>query len=35
MNLVNLQEAANFFIIGFLELSVLFLGVSLLVEIIS
>lgn len=35
MNLVNLQEAANFFIIGFLELSVLFLGVSLLVEIIN
>lgn len=31
----NLQEALSFFIIGFLELSVLFLGVSFLVEILN
>lgn len=35
MNLINLQEALSFFIIGFLELSVLFLGVSFLVEILN
>lgn len=35
MNLMNLQEALSFFVIGFLELSVLFLGVSFLVEILN
>ncbi len=35
MNLVNLQEALSFFIIGFLELSVLFLGISFLVEMLN
>ena len=35
MNLNNLQEALSFFFIGFLELSVLFLGVSFLVEILN
>lgn len=35
MQLANFQEAGSFFIIGFLELSVLFLGVSLLVEVLN
>ncbi len=35
MNIENLQEALSFFIIGFLELSVLFLGVSFFVEILN
>jgi len=35
MTLVNLEEALSFFIIGFLELSILFLGVSFLVEILN
>jgi len=35
MNLENLTETLSFFIIGFLELSVLFLGVSFLVEILN
>jgi len=35
MNLENLQEAMNFFIFGFIELSILFLGVSFLVEILN
>ncbi len=35
MNLDNLQEAINFFIFGFLELSVLFLVISLFVEVIN
>jgi len=35
MNIDNLLEALSFFIIGFLELSVLFLGVSFLVEILN
>lgn len=35
MEIVNFKEAGSFFIIGFLELSVLFLGVSLLVEVLN
>lgn len=35
MSLANFQEAGSFFIVGFLELSVLFLGVSLLVEVLN
>ena len=35
MNLHNLQEAVSFFINGFLELSVLFLVISLFVEVIN
>ena len=35
MNLNNLQEAVEFFIVGFLELSVLFLGISFFVEILN
>lgn len=35
MNLHNLQEASSFFIYGFLELSVLFLVISLFVEVIN
>jgi len=35
MNLNNIEEAISFFVFGFIELSVLFLGVSLLVEIIN
>lgn len=35
MNTESLQEALNFFIIGFIELSILFLGVSFLVEILN
>jgi len=35
MNLNNLEEATNFFLFGFLELFVLFLAISLLVEIIN
>lgn len=35
MNLENLQEAISFFIMGFLELSVLFLAISFLVEILN
>jgi uncharacterized membrane protein YraQ (UPF0718 family) len=35
MNLHNLQEAGSFFIFGFLELSVLFLVISLFVEVIN
>lgn len=35
MNLINLQETVSFFIIGFLELSVLFLVISFFVEILN
>ncbi len=35
MSIQNLQEALSFFIIGFLELSVLFLGISFFVEILN
>lgn len=35
MNLNNIEEVMHFFVFGFLELSVLFLGVSLLVKIIN
>lgn len=35
MSLANFQEAGSFFIVGFLELSFLFLGVSLLVEVLN
>ncbi|NOX16292.1 MAG: permease [Epsilonproteobacteria bacterium] len=35
MNLNNLQEALDFFIFGFLELSVLFLVISLFVEVMN
>jgi len=35
MNVNNLQEALQFFIVGFLELSILFLGISFLVEILN
>lgn len=35
MDLINLQEALSFFIVGFLELSVLFLGISFFVEILN
>ncbi|PLY07465.1 MAG: hypothetical protein C0625_04625 [Arcobacter sp.] len=35
MSLVNFQEALSFFIFGFIELSVLFLAVSFLVEILN
>ena len=35
MNLINLQEALSFFIIGFLELSVLFLIISFFVEVLN
>lgn len=35
MNALHLQEAMRFFVIGFLELSILFIAVSFLVEIIN
>ena len=35
MNFINLQEALSFFIIGFLELSVLFLLISFFVEVLN
>lgn len=35
MKLINFQEAISFFIIGFFELSILFLGISFFVEILN